>query len=62
MISRNQYQLVVTDMVMPDMSGLDLLSRVKQLDPTIDVIMVTGHANTESAVFALKNGARDLSS
>jgi diguanylate cyclase (GGDEF)-like protein len=58
-IRGNDYGLVITDLVMPDISGLDLLSKVKQFDPSTDVIMVTAHANTETAVFALKNGARD---
>ncbi|ACM20971.1 response receiver-modulated diguanylate cyclase [Geotalea daltonii FRC-32] len=59
MLRSSEYALVVTDLVMPDITGLDLLSKVKQFDPSIDVILVTGHANTETAVFALKNGARD---
>ncbi len=53
------YHLVVTDLVMPDLSGLDILSRVKQRDSSIEVILVTGHANIETAILALKNGARD---
>lgn len=53
------FHVVVTDLVMKDVSGLDILSRVKQKDPAIEVIMVTGHGNLETAVFALKNGARD---
>lgn len=53
------YHVVVTDLVMQGLSGLDLLSRVKQYDPAIEVILVTGHANVETAIFALKNGARD---
>ncbi len=59
MVHNREYQLVVTDLVMPDISGLDILSKVKQHDPTTDVIMVTGHANMETAIYALKNGARD---
>jgi len=58
-ISRKDYHVVVTDLVMQGISGLDLLSRVKQYDPAIEVILVTGHANVESAIYALKNGARD---
>jgi diguanylate cyclase (GGDEF)-like protein len=58
-LGKNEYHLVVTDLVMPEMSGLDLLFRVKQHDPDIDVILVTGNANVESAIYALKNGARD---
>jgi diguanylate cyclase (GGDEF)-like protein len=53
------YQVVVTDLVMQGINGLDLLSIVKQKDPAIEVIMVTGHANIDTAIFALKNGARD---
>ena len=59
MIASRDYQLVVTDLVMRDVSGLDILSAVKRLDPAVDVIMVTGHANVETAIFALKNGATD---
>ncbi|WP_224983080.1 GGDEF domain-containing response regulator [Geomonas agri] len=59
MIGRGGYHLVVTDLVMRDVSGLDLLSEVKRLDPATAVIMVTGHANVETAIYALKNGATD---
>jgi two-component system, cell cycle response regulator len=59
MIRGGNYQLVVTDLFMGDVSGLDILSEVKRLDPAMDVIMVTGHANVETAVLALKNGAVD---
>jgi diguanylate cyclase (GGDEF)-like protein len=58
-LSQNEYHVVVTDLMMKGISGLDLLSRVKQYDPTIEVIIVTGHANVETAINALKNGARD---
>ncbi len=59
MLSEQPYALVITDLVMPDISGMEVLSRVRESDPTIDVIMVTGNANLESAIFALKHGARD---
>jgi two-component system, cell cycle response regulator len=59
LIASREYQLVVTDLVMRDVSGLDILSAVKRLDPAVDVIMVTGHANVETAIYALKNGATD---
>lgn len=59
MLEKNSYQLVVTDMVLQDISGLDILSRAKQLDADIEVIVVTGYGNMESAIYALKNGARD---
>ncbi len=59
LLEKNDYQLVITDLVVPGMGGIDLLARVKIQAPTVDVIIVTGHANVESAVFALKGGARD---
>ena len=59
MLAKGQYSLVITDLVMPDISGLEILSYVRENHPTVDVIMVTGNANLESAIYALKHGARD---
>ncbi len=51
--------IVLTDMVMPELSGLELLRRVRSLDNPPEIILATGHATLESAIQALKNGARD---
>lgn len=59
MLSKNHYALVVADLVLPDISGLEILSLVRESYPTVEVILVTGNANLESAIFALKHGARD---
>jgi DNA-binding response OmpR family regulator len=59
MLGRGQYALVITDLILPDISGLEILTRVRESHPTVDVIMVTGNANLESAILALKLGARD---
>jgi two-component system cell cycle response regulator len=59
LLHKKEYEIVVSDLVMPGMNGLDLLSHVKRHDPDIDVILVTGHADVETAISALKNGARD---
>ena len=59
MLANGPYSLVITELVMADISGLEILSRVRECYPTVDVIIVTGNANLESAVFALKRGARD---
>lgn len=53
------YGLVISDLVLPDMNGLDLLARLKRHAPAPEVIIVTGHADVETAISALKNGARD---
>jgi two-component system C4-dicarboxylate transport response regulator DctD len=51
---------VVTDIRMPRMSGLQLFERVKAIDPELPVLLVTGHADVELAVAALKDGAYDF--
>lgn len=52
--------VIVTDIVMPDMDGLQLLNRVSELDRTISVVIMTGYGTIEMAVTALKNGAYDF--
>ncbi|MCM0083712.1 sigma-54 dependent transcriptional regulator [Geomonas sp. Red32] len=55
-----QWDLVVTDIKMPGMDGLELLQKVKQKDPTIPVIMVTAYATVEMSIQALRKGAYDM--
>ncbi|KDM92566.1 sigma-54-dependent transcriptional regulator [Photobacterium galatheae] len=52
--------VVITDMYMPGTSGKDVLHRVKALDDSLPVIMITGHGDIPMAVDALKNGAVDF--
>lgn len=59
LLNRTRYELIITDLVMPGMSGLELLEIIKKMDPTIDVFIVTGNADVTTAIAALKNGARD---
>jgi diguanylate cyclase (GGDEF)-like protein len=61
-ISRMQVgdvDLVLTDMVMPGKCGLEVLRAARALVDPPEVILATGHASLESAIHALKNGARD---
>jgi two-component system, NtrC family, response regulator AtoC len=51
--------MVLTDMVMPNMSGLEFLERAKKLLPRIEVALMTGHGSIETAVQAMKLGAYD---
>jgi two-component system response regulator PilR (NtrC family) len=53
------FDLIITDMKMPKMDGLDLLRTVKELTPDTIVVIVTAFGNTESAVEAMKLGAYD---
>jgi len=52
-------RLVVTDLVMPRMSGLEVLQHVVDFDSSIDVILMTAHYTTETAVAAIRQGASD---
>lgn len=56
---REKPALVMLDIVMPDLSGLDILTAIKQHDPSVAVIMMTAHGSEELAVEAMKLGASD---
>jgi response regulator RpfG family c-di-GMP phosphodiesterase len=60
MIRTAPFDLVLTDLLMPGISGLEVLQAAKQHDPTIEVIVVTAHASIEAAIKALRFGAYDL--
>ncbi len=53
------FDLVVADLKMPELTGLDLLERVRRLDPAILVILITGFPTVETAIEAIKKGAYD---
>src|SRR6476469_3098365 len=59
LIFQKHPQIVLTDLVMPKMSGLELLERIVNFDPAIEVILMTAHYSTESAVEAIRKGASD---
>jgi DNA-binding NtrC family response regulator len=52
-------QIVLLDLVMPKMTGLELLEKIVEFDPSIDVILMTAHYTTETAVEAIQKGACD---
>jgi len=59
LIEQQQYQVVVSDLFMPDKSGFDILQKVQKVSPTTEVIVITGHASAQTAVRAMKEGAFD---
>jgi diguanylate cyclase (GGDEF)-like protein len=59
LLNQRDYHVAVIDLVLQEASGLDVLEKIKQMNPAIEVIIVTGHANMETAIYALKHGARD---
>jgi two-component system response regulator FixJ len=52
--------ILITDMRMPDMSGLDLVRKISSISPPIPSIIVTGHGDIPMAVEAMKAGAEDF--
>lgn len=58
-IEDNHYDILILDIMMPRMDGLEVLQRVKETHPDIDVIMVTGLSQIETAVRSMKLGAFD---
>lgn len=55
----NDYSIVITDLVMPDMDGIELLKKIKMLNDRIAVIVMTSYATVSNAVEAMKLGAAD---
>ena len=55
-----QFSLVITDVKMPGMDGIEVLGHVKRIDPHIPVIIITAHATVDVSIQALRKGADDL--
>ncbi|MDG1984783.1 MAG: sigma-54 dependent transcriptional regulator [Planctomycetota bacterium] len=60
MIEREQPDVVLTDLRMPGMDGVELTKRIQERWPDLPVMLCTAHATVESAVAAMKYGARDV--
>jgi two-component system, NtrC family, response regulator len=59
LIGQQQFDVIVLDIRLPDGDGLDLLERFREAVPDVEVILITGHGNIDSAVEAMKMGAYD---
>jgi two-component system response regulator HydG len=58
-IEEDAFDVIITDLVMPDVDGLGILARARQSLPDSQVILVTGHGSVRSAVSAMQQGAAD---
>lgn len=54
------FDAIVLDLVMPGLNGLDVLKRLRQENPDLQIIMLTGHATVEKSVEAIREGAVEL--
>jgi response regulator RpfG family c-di-GMP phosphodiesterase len=60
LFDNSDYDLVISDIMMPGMSGMDLLHRIREKNPAAAVIMITGNPTTDLTVSAIKKGAVDF--
>ena len=59
LVRKERPQIVLSDVVMPKITGLELLDRILDIDPATDVVLMTAYYSTEAAVEAIKRGACD---
>lgn len=58
-IEKSNFDVALLDIRMPELTGIDVLKRLKEIAPDIEVILLTGHATVETAVESLRHGAFD---
>ena len=58
-IRKNEYDLIITDVYLGDINGIDILKTAKQIEPNTGVIVITAHSSVETAVEAMRMGAHD---
>jgi len=56
-LKKNTYNLVITDLMMPGMDGLELIKKIYTIDSQIKIIMITGYATMKTALLAMREGA-----
>ena len=59
LIEKNKYDLILSDIKMPKMDGMEVLDRIMSITPDTPVVLISGHGNIDTAVEALKKGAYD---
>jgi two-component system nitrogen regulation response regulator NtrX len=60
LVQRDRPDLVLLDIKMPGMDGMEVLRKLHALDPTLPVVMISGHGTTSTAVDAIRSGALDF--
>ncbi len=58
-IKKEQFDVAVIDVRMPEMDGITLLGEIKQVQPLVEVILLTGYASIQSGIEGMKKGAFD---
>ncbi len=58
-LDHEPFDIIITDLLLPDINGIEILKQAKDVCPSTEVILITGHASAETAVRAMKEGAFD---
>ena len=59
LVEQHQFELVISDIRMPRMDGIEMIKKIREYQPNIGIIFMTGYANLQSAKKAIKQGASD---
>jgi len=59
-VKSNRYDVVLTDIQMPEIDGIELLKQIKKYDPALPVVMITGFPTVDNAIQAMRQGASDF--
>ncbi len=59
LLGKEEFDVVILDVMMPAMDGIEALKRIKELRPFTEVIMLTGHGSVESGIQGMRHGAFD---
>ena len=58
-VKHRLYDVIILDIKMPGLDGIETLAEIKKINPNIEVILLTGHASIDSAVDGMRSGAYD---
>ncbi len=58
-IKKKPFKILLTDLIMPGMDGIELMKKAKKIVPTISSVIITAHATVETAITAMREGAHD---
>jgi len=60
LVDKQQFDIIVLDLAMPGMDGLETLQKIKEKDPNAEIVMLSGHGSLKSGIEAIKLGAEDF--